>query len=72
VRCAGGEAEAEEASRVRVRSAWAKFRELAPVLTCKGASMKVKREVYKACVKRVMVFGSETWLLRSEDMQRLE
>jgi len=29
---------AEEASRVRVRCAWAKFRELAPVLTSRGAS----------------------------------
>jgi len=55
-----------------VRSAWAKFRELAPVLTSKGASLKVKGKVYKACVQRVMVYGSETWPMRSEDMQRLE
>ena len=29
---------AEDASRARVRSAWAKFRELAPILTSRGAS----------------------------------
>jgi len=50
---------------VRVRNAWVKFKELAPVLTCKG-SLKVKREVYN------MVYGSETWLKRLEDMQRFK
>ena len=49
---------AGEASRARVRSAWAKFRELAPVLTSRGASLKVKGKVYKACVQKVMVYGS--------------
>ena len=66
---AGGEA--EEASRARVRCAWAKFRELAPVLTSRGASLKVKGKVYKACVQRVLVYGSETWPVKMEDMQRL-
>jgi hypothetical protein len=63
---------AEEASRARVRSAWAKFRELAPILTSRGASLKVKGRVYKACVQRVMVYGSETWPVKAEDMQRLQ
>ena len=35
--CAGGGA--EEASRTRVRSAWGKFNELAPVLTKRGVSL---------------------------------
>jgi hypothetical protein len=63
---------AEEASRARVRSAWAKFKELTPVLTSRGASLKVKGKVYKACVQRVLVYGSETWPVKTEDMQRLE
>ena len=63
---------AEEASRARVRSAWAKFRDLAPILTSRGASLKVKGKVYKACVQRVLVYGSETWPAKAEDMQRLE
>ena len=61
---------AEEASRARVRCA--KFRELAPVLTSRGASIKVKGRVYRASVQRVMVYGSETWPMKAEDMQRLE
>ena len=54
---------AGESSRARVSSAWAKFRELAPILTNVGASLKVKGKIYKACVQRVLVYGSETWLV---------
>jgi len=63
---------AGEASRARVRSGWAKFKELAPILTSRGASLKVKGKVYRACVQSVLVYGSETWPVKVEDMQRLE
>jgi len=36
---------AEDASRARVRCAWAKFRELAPVLTSLEASLWVKGKI---------------------------
>ena len=32
----------EETARTRVRCAWAKFRELSPILTARGASLIVK------------------------------
>jgi len=54
---------AEEASRARTMCASAKFRELAPILTSRGASL--------ACFQRVLVYGSETWPIKVEDMQRL-
>ena len=63
---------AEEAARARVRCAWSKFRELAPILTSRGASLKVKGKVYRVCVQRVLVYGSETWPMKVGDMQRLE
>ena len=63
---------AEEASRARVRCAWGKFRELSPILTSRGASLKVKGIVYRACVQCVMTYGSETWAMKVDDMQRLE
>jgi len=63
---------AEEASRARVRCAWGKFRELSPFLTSRGASLKVKGKLYSACVQCVMTYGSETWAMKVEDMQRLE
>ena len=63
---------AEEASRTRVRCAWAKFRSLMPILTMRGASAKMKGKIYRACVQSVMVYGSETWASKIEDMRRLE
>ena len=61
---AGGGA---EASRARVRCGWAKFRELASILTTRGASLKMKGKIYRSCVQSVMVYGSETWAMRVED-----
>jgi len=63
---------AEEASRARVRCAWGKFRELSPILTSRGASLKVKGKLYSACVQSVMIFGSETWAVKVDDTQRLD
>ena len=63
---------AGEAARARVRCAWAKFKELAQILTSRGAPLKVKGKVYRVYVQRVLVYGSETWPLKVEDMQRLQ
>jgi len=63
---------AEDASRARVRCAWGKFRELSPFLTSRGVSLKVKGKLYSTCVQCVMIYGSETWAMKVEDMQRLE
>ena len=63
---------AGNAVRTRVRCAWGKFRELAPILTLRGMSLKMKGKIYMACVQSVMVYGSETWTMKVDDMQRLE
>ena len=39
---------AEEAYRTQVRCAWAKFRELAPIITSTGASLSGKRKVVQS------------------------
>ena len=51
---------AEESSRARVRCAWGKFRDLKMLLTARGASLRVKGKICRACVQRVLVYGSET------------
>src|SRR6267154_2479867 len=51
---------AEESSRARVKCAWGKFMELKMLLTARGASLRVKGKIYRACVQRVLVYGSET------------
>src|SRR5260221_7441192 len=63
---------AEEASRTRVRCAWGKFRELSPILTLRGVSLKLKGNIYRACVQKVIMYGSETWAMKVEDLRRLE
>ena len=47
------------------------FNELAPVLTKRGVSLKLKGKIYDACVQRVLVYGSETWAIKAEDLARL-
>ena len=37
----------------------------------KGASLTLKGKIYSACVRSVMIYGSETWPMKV-DMQRLE
>ena len=69
---AGAGGGAEEAVLSRIQNGWAKFRELLPLLTGKSLPLLTKGTVYEACVRRVMLHGSETWQLKEEDLKRLE
>ena len=51
----GTERGAEAALRNRVRCAWGKFHELAPILTRRGVSLKLKGKFYRACVQSVLL-----------------
>ena len=64
---AGGGAEASAVARVR--SGWRKFRELLPLLTSRG-SLRLKGKLYATCVRSVMLYGTETWAMKEEDLQR--
>ena len=45
---------AGEASRMRIRCAWKKFRELSPILTARGASLTLKGKIYStSAIKRM-------------------
>ena len=68
--CSGGGADAS--SVARIRSGWKKFRELLPLLTMRGFSLRQKGRLYAACVRSVMLYGSETWAVKEEDTRRLE
>jgi len=50
---------AEEVSRTRVRCAWSEFKKLATILilTTRGASLRIKGKMYKACVQSVLMYG---------------
>ena len=63
---------AESSTVTRVRSGWKKFRELLPLLATKAISLKVKGELYAACVRSVMLYGRlETKEIKVEESQRL-
>lgn len=61
-----------EAVRTRVKCAWKKWRELAPLLLMKTAPMRLKGSVYSACVRRAMLYGSETWAVTRSEVRILE
>jgi hypothetical protein len=63
---------AEDAVRARVRCAWGKFNLLSPMLARRGASLKVKGRIYASYVRSVLIYGSETWPVKVEDVRRLE
>ena len=58
--------------RTRVRCAWAKFKELSPILTASGVSYHIKRKIYRACVQNVLTYGTETWAKKTENLPSLE
>src|SRR6266516_5039740 len=41
------------------------------LLTARGACLRMKGKIYRACVQRVLVYGSETWPMKGDDMRRL-
>ncbi len=41
-------------------------------MTTRGVSLRLKGKFYRMCVQRVMVYGSETWAMRVEEVRRLE
>ena len=69
---AGGGSVEEVGSAGVVRCSWGKFNELMRILTMRGTSLKVKGKIYKACVQSVMMYVSETWAMKVEDMQKLK
>ena len=62
---------AEASSVTRTRCAWKKFRELLPVLSSRTFSLKKKGTFYQACVRPVLLYGSETWPVKEEELVRL-
>ena len=60
-----------DATTARIRSAWNKFRDLLPILTCRGLSLMVRGYAYNACVRSVLLYASETWAATQEDVSQL-
>ena len=63
---ASGGCEAALTSRGRI--GWAKFRECGEFLNSKRFLLKVKGMVYRSCVRVAMLYESETWCLRENEI----
>ena len=63
---------AEQSSVTRIRSGWKKFRELLPLLTSRVISLRTKGRVFDACVRSIVLYSSETWAVKTDDLNRLE
>ena len=58
----------EAAVPARARIGWVKFRECGELLKSKRFSLKVKGMVYRSCVRVAMLYGSETWCLKENEI----
>ena len=56
----------------RIRSGWKKLQELAPFLTSRGPSLKLKGRVFETCVRSCLLYGSETWAMTDENERRMK
>ena len=57
------EGRAEAAIKSRIASAWRSWRELASLLVNQSIPLVSRAQVYRACVRPVLLYGAETWAL---------
>ena len=62
----------EHAVAARIRSGWAKFRELSGLVIGKGTSLHTKGVIYATCIRPAMLYGSETWAVKCDDVKRMQ
>ena len=58
----------ERAILKRIQTGWLKFRELSGLLIGKGMSLESKGIIYTTCITTAMLYGSEIWATKVEDM----
>ena len=56
----------------RIRIGCNKFRQLVPLLTNKDVSLIMRGRLYSSCMRSSMLRGSETWLIRKENVVALQ
>ena len=61
----------EQAVATRVKAAWMKFSELGGILCTREVSLRMKGVVYKTCVRIVLTYGEDIWVMKVGVFQRL-
>ena len=62
----------EHAILKRIQTGWLKFRELSGLLIGKGMSLRAKGIIYTTCIRPAMLYGSETWPTKIEDIKKIQ
>ena len=62
----------EHAILKRIQTGWLKFTELSGLLIGKGMSVKSKGIIYTTCIRPAMLYGSETWPTKIEDIRKIQ
>ena len=63
---ASGKGEAGVTARTRI--GWIKFRECGELLCGRKFLLKMKGKIYLSCIRSAMLYGSEMWCLRENEM----
>ena len=58
----------ETAVTARTRIGWIKFRECGELLYGRKFLLKMKKRIYHSCIRSAMLYGSETWCLKENEM----
>ena len=58
----------EAAVTARTRIGWIKFRECGVLLHERKFPLKIKGRIHQGCIRFAMLYGSETWCLRENEM----
>ena len=65
------EAGVERAVRARVALAWDRWREISGLLVNRSIDLESRGKIYEACVRSVLLYGSETWAMTNRLMDVL-
>ena len=55
-----------------IQTGWLKFRELSRLLIGKGMSLRAKGIIYTTCIRPAILYGSETWPTKIEDIRKIQ
>ena len=61
----------DKAVRDRAWNGWLKLKELSGVLCNKRIALKMRRVLYRACVRAVMMYGCESWPIKKDNKDTL-
>ena len=62
---------ADAAVSARIRCGWKKFQEMAPFLSSRAPSLKMKGRVFKACARSALLYGSDAWPMTVDNERKI-